>query len=73
MAKNIQFKIRISDTYTIKWSIVDSNKKETPIQLHNKTQEEYPLSSSLIDEKSSIEFAGEATLCKITYNPSNII
>ena len=41
-------KIQITDKYSIKCSYIDSNQKETPIQLHNKSQqEEYNLFSSI--------------------------
>ena len=52
--------IKISNTYKLQCSYIGSNKKEITIQLHNKTQQEgYPLSSSLIDKKSTIEFADD--------------
>ena len=57
-SNRVTLKITINEQHTIKCSILDSNKKETPIQLHNEIEQEgYLLSSSLIDKKSSIEFA----------------
>ena len=59
MTKNVQFKIVINKEYAIKCSYIDSNKKEIIIQLHNKNKQEYQLSSSLIDNRSSFEFGEE--------------
>ena len=48
MTNKISFIIQINDTHKIKCCYIDSNKKETPIQLHNKTQQqEYLLSKSI--------------------------
>ena len=58
MTKQVTLIVKISENYKIKCSYIDSNKKETTIQLHNKEQE-YLLSSSLIDNKSSIEFGSD--------------
>ena len=49
--------IKISSTYKLQCCFVEKDSKETVIHLHNKTQEEYLLSSSLRDKNSSIEFA----------------
>ena len=57
MTKQITLKISITEQHTIRCSYIDSNKKETIIQLHNTKLQEYPLSSKLIDNNSSIEFA----------------
>ena len=57
MTNKVIFKIKISATYKIQWCFVGKDSKETIIQFHNKNQEEYLLSSSLIDKNSSIEFA----------------
>ena len=47
--------IKITNTYKISCSFIDSNNKETIIQLKNKSQQDgYLLSSSLINNKSSI-------------------
>ena len=60
MTKNVQFKIVINKEYAIKCSYIDSNKKETIIQLPNTShQEGYKLSSSLLNKNSSIEFGEE--------------
>ena len=52
-----RLKITISDAYKLQCNYIDSKKEETIIQIHNKKEQEYLLSSSLIDNKSSIEFA----------------
>ena len=58
MSNKVTLIIKISENYKLQCHIVDSNKKETLIQLNNKNQQEqYLLSSSLIDKKNSIQFA----------------
>ena len=57
MSNQIILIIKINTTYEIQCIYIDSNNKTTTIQLQNSNQQEYPLSSALIDNKSSIEFA----------------
>ena len=59
MTNKVIFKIKISATYKIQWCFVGKDSKETIIQLNNKNQEEYLLSTSLIDNKSSIKFGDD--------------
>ena len=57
MSSKITFVIKINDAYKFQCIVVDKYSKETTIQLHNIKQQEYLLSTSLIDKNSSIEFA----------------
>ena len=59
MSNQIILIIKINTTYEIQCIYIDSNNKTTTIQLQNSNQQEYSLSSSLIDNNSSIEFADD--------------
>ena len=57
MTNKLTLRIIISEQYTIKCSYIDSNKKETTIQLHNQNQSEMVIRKRIIEENDDdIEF-----------------
>ena len=54
MAKNIQFKIKITETHQLQVSYIDTENKETIIQLNNNKQDWYSPVISLRDNKITV-------------------